>query len=77
LPECVASRVVPIVYGEPKPTMTRTAELGLLNKSGCLMYDDLPRWAYLACEHRWLRLDDADAAAWRGGDRRGDETGCG
>jgi len=57
---------VPIVYGEPKPTMTRTAELGLLNKWGCLMYDDLPRWAYLACEHRWLRLDDADAAAWRG-----------
>lgn len=33
---------------------------------GCVLHPDLPRWARLACEHRWGRLDDADAAAWNG-----------
>jgi len=58
--------VVPISYGEPKPTTMLAAELGLLMTWGCLVYDDLPRWACLACEHRWGRLDDGDAAAWHG-----------
>jgi len=65
-PNCGAARVVPIVYGEPKPATMRAAELGLLLTWGCLVYDELPRWACLACEHRWGRLDDADAAAWHG-----------
>jgi hypothetical protein len=58
--------VVPILYGEPKPLAVRAADLGLLLTWGCLVYDELPRWACLACEHRWGRLDDAEAAAWRG-----------
>jgi len=57
--------VVPIVYGEPKPAAMRAAALGLLMTWGCLVYDELPRWACLECEHRWGRLDDAEAAAWR------------
>jgi hypothetical protein len=58
--------VVPIVYAEPKPAALRAAELGLLLTWSCLVYDDLPRWACLGCEHRWGRLDDAGAAAWNG-----------
>jgi len=65
-PNCGAARVVPIVYGEPKPTTTRAAELGLLMTWGCLVYDELPRWACLECEQRWGRLDDGDARAWSG-----------
>jgi hypothetical protein len=57
---------VPISYGEPTALAIRAAELGLLMTWGYLVYDDLPRWACLACEHRWGRLDDADVAAWRG-----------
>jgi len=57
--------VVPIVYGEPKPAAMHAAELGLLLTWGCLVYDDLPRWACLACDHRWGRLDDRDAGRWR------------
>jgi len=57
---------MPIVYGEPKPATTRAAELGLLLTWGCLVYDELPRWACLACEHRWGRLNDGDARRWNG-----------
>jgi len=65
-PSCGAASVVPIVYGEPKSATVRAAELGLLITWGCLVYDELPRWACLDCEHRWGRLDDTDAAAWNG-----------
>lgn len=63
-PTCGASRVVPIAYGEPKPMTVRAAELELLVTWGCVVYDDLPRWACLACEHRWGRLDDRGARSW-------------
>jgi len=65
-PSCGAARVVPIVYDEPKAATVRAAELGFLRTWGCLVYDDLPRWAWLECEHRWGRLDDADTAVWNG-----------
>lgn len=55
-PSCGAASVVPIVYGEPTPAATRAADLGLLMTRGCLVYDDLPRCACLACEHRWAGL---------------------
>lgn len=61
---CGAQRVVPIVYGEPKPATMRAAELGLLITWGCVLHDDLPQWACLACGHRWGRLDDGDARSW-------------
>jgi hypothetical protein len=63
-PSCGADRVVPISYGEPTPMALRAAELGLLLTWGCLVYDDLPRWACVACEHRWGRLDDGEARLW-------------
>jgi hypothetical protein len=65
-PSCGAAHVVPISYGEPTALAMRAAELGLLITCGCLIYDELPRWACLACEHRGGRLDDGDVAAWRG-----------
>jgi hypothetical protein len=57
---------VPISYGEPTALAMRAAALELLMTWGCLVHDELPRWACLACEHRWGRLDDGDAAAWHG-----------
>ena len=74
-PSCGAARVVPIVYGEPKPATVRAAALELLLTWGCVMHSDLPRWACLACEHHSGRLDDMGARSWNAAIASSNEKG--
>ena len=54
-PECLATRVTPIVYGFPSPALVSALRRGRVLLGGDYLVDGDPAWGCRACHSRWLR----------------------
>ena len=54
-PECLATRVTPIVYGFPSPALVSALMRGRVLLGGDYLVDGDPAWGCRACHSRWLR----------------------
>jgi len=52
-PECLTSKVTPIVYGFPSPSLVDAARNGIVNLGGDYLTEGDPNWACRACRSRW------------------------
>ena len=67
-PECLTSKVTPIVYGFPSPALVAAMRGGVVALGGDYLVEGDPNWACKACQSRWRAWpfawpDDALAAA--------------
>ena len=67
-PECLTSKVTPIVYGFPSPALVAAMRGGVVLLGGDYLVEGDPNWACKACQSRWRAWpfawpDDALAAA--------------
>ena len=67
-PECLTSKVTPIVYGFPSPALVAAMRDGLVLLGGDYLVEGDPNWACKACQSRWRAWpfswpDDALVAA--------------
>ena len=54
-PKCGSSKVTRILYGLPamNKKLEEDLEEGRIVLGGCVIGEDSPAWACVACEHRW------------------------
>lgn len=52
-PECLTSKVTPIVYGFPSPALVAAMRDGLVLLGGDYLVEGDPNWACKACQSRW------------------------
>ncbi len=67
-PECLTSKVTPIVYGFPSPALVAAMRGGVVALGGDYLVEGDPNWACKACQSRWRAWpfswpDDALVAA--------------
>lgn len=53
-PQCLSPEIVPIIYGEPTSEAMDAAARKELVLGGCILSDDNPDTACLACGYSWI-----------------------
>jgi ribA/ribD-fused uncharacterized protein len=53
-PKCSSIRIVPIIYGLPRPELIERAGRGEIVLGGCLVFESAPNRSCVSCHYQWL-----------------------
>lgn len=55
-PECGSDKIIPILYGLPRPELVRKAVFGKVILGGCVVHENGPDLFCCSCGARWERM---------------------
>lgn len=57
-PSCAGNDIRQIMYGLPMDETLRRAERGEVVLGGCAIFDGMPDWHCMTCQHEWFDPSD-------------------